>query len=159
MITAAEQFQSSELSRNSLRVFDAAEKAPIRVTRRDGEHLVLMTEREADARRELLNLAAQLIAVTTDDRGTLAERMANIFPWMHALSPEGQVQCSHDLVNSARASFATEQAHLAIAELTAWRETAFALASGLGQTPVEWLDDAMAVAQPAAHTQIKPNRS
>ena len=159
MSIAIEQFQSSELSRNSLRVFDAAEKAPIRVTRRDGEDLVLMTEREADARRELLNLAAQLIAVTTDDRGTLAERMANIFGWMHALSPEGQVQCAHDLVNSARASFATEQAHLAIAELTAWRETAFALAAGLGQTPVDWLDTGKTVAQPAAQAQIKPNRS
>ena len=148
MATLTTQFQSSELSRNSLRVFSAAEQAPVLVTRRDGEDLVLMTERESDARRELLNLAAQLIAVTTDDRGSLAERMANIFGWMHALTPEGQAKCAISLVNAARASFATEQAHLAIAELTAWRETALALAAGLGQEPVEWLEYSETVARP-----------
>jgi hypothetical protein len=46
---------------------------------------------------------------------------------------------------AARASFATHQPHLAIAELTAWRETATAIAAGLGKEPVEWLDEAEAV--------------
>ena len=148
MSTLTEQFQSSELSRNSLRVFNAAEQSPVQITRRDGEDFVLMTEREADARRQLLELAAGLIAVTTDDRGTLAERMANMFPWMLALTPDGQAQCADDLVKAARASFATQQAHLAIAELTAWRETALALAAGLGQTPVDWLESLDVVARP-----------
>ena len=148
MATLIEHFQSSELSRNSVRVFNAAELAPVLVTRRDGEDLVLMTERECDARRELLNLAAKLISVTTDDRGTLAERMANIFPWMFALTPDGQTKCAANLVNAARASFATDQPHLAIAELTAWRETAFALAAGLSDEPVEWLDAPKTVTRP-----------
>ena len=46
---------------------------------------------------------------------------------------------------AARASFATHQPHLAIAEITAWRETATALAAGLGNGSVEWLDDTEAV--------------
>lgn len=80
-------FQSSELSRNSARVFAAAEDQPVEVTRRDGEDLVLMAKSEADARHELLQLAATLIGVATDTRGTLAERMADALPWMLALSP------------------------------------------------------------------------
>lgn len=44
------------------------------------------------------------------------------------------------LVNAARASLSTGQPHLAIAELTSWRETAAAIAAGLGLEPVEWLD-------------------
>lgn len=136
-----EQFQSSELSRNAPKVFSAAEERPVLVTRRDGESLVLMTEREADARNVLLELAAQLIAITTDDRGSLEERMAAHFPWMLALSSDEQRTCSHDLVRAARASFATEQAHLVVAELTSWRETALALAEGLGNDPVEWLEN------------------
>lgn len=138
MTISLEQFQSSELSRNSTKVFAAAEQSPVLVTRRDGEDLVLMSVIEAEARKALLEFAAQLIAVTTDDRGTLTERMADRFPWMHALSASAQQECAVDLVCAARAAFATEQPHLAIIELTAWRETAQAIAEGLGPVDVDW---------------------
>lgn len=142
------QFQSSELSRNSGEVFAAAENHPVVVTRRDAESMVLMSEHEARARKELFEFAAQLIAVTTDDRGTLSERMANHFTWMFALSEADREQCATDLVGAARASFATDQAHLAIAELTSWHETAAAIAAGLGHESVEWLDENETVERP-----------
>jgi hypothetical protein len=138
MTVSLEQFQSSELSRNATKVFSAAEHSPVLVTRRDGTDLVLMSVAEADARKALLEFAAQLIAVTTDDRGTLSERMTDRFPWMAVLSPEAQAECAIDLVRAARASFATERPHLAIIELTAWRETAQAIADGLGAVDVDW---------------------
>ena len=72
-----ESFQSSDLSRHSSKVFAAAVEHPIRVTRRDGESLVLMSQRESDARESLLQLAAQIIGAAIDDEGTLAERMAD----------------------------------------------------------------------------------
>lgn len=130
-------FPSSDLSRNAPRVFAAAEEGPVGVTRRDGENLVLMSQRDADAREQLLQFAAQLIAVAIDDRGSLADRMANAYPWMLALSHEDRARCAHDLVDAARASFATGQAHLIGAELTSWRETASALAAGLADAPVD----------------------
>lgn len=43
-------------------------------------------------------------------------------------------------VDAARASLSTGQPHLAIAELTSWRETAAAITAGLGSEPVERLD-------------------
>lgn len=137
---ARTEFKSSELSRNSGEVFAAAERSPVTVTRRDAEPLILMNEREALARKQLFEFAAQLVAITTDDRGTLAERMADHFPWMFALSEADRKQCAKDLVDAARASFATEQPHLAVVELNSWRETAEALAAGLRDDPVEWLD-------------------
>lgn len=140
--------QSSELSRHSARVFAAAEESPVDVTRRDGEDLVLMTKRESDAREALLRIAAQLIAVATDDRGTLAERMADRFPWMLALSEVDRETCAREMLESARASFATGQPHLAIATLTAWRETAGAIAAGLAGRAVDWLDEPIAVERP-----------
>lgn len=112
------------------------------VTRRDGETLVLMSQREAEGRSRLLNFAAQLITVTLDDQGTLAERMAKVLPWMLALSPTDRDTCAQELVDAARASFSTDQPHLAIAELTSWKETATALAAGLGPVDLEWLEDA-----------------
>lgn len=148
MSTLIEQFQSSDLSRSSAKVFDAAENAPVLVTRRDGEDLVLMTEREANARRKLLEFAAQLIAVITDDRGTLVERMSDRFPWMLALKVDDRAKCARELVEAARASFATQQAHLAIAELTAWRETASAVAEGLSVANIEWFDAPLLAANP-----------
>jgi PHD/YefM family antitoxin component YafN of YafNO toxin-antitoxin module len=150
MTDLLEKFQSSDLNRNPTKVFDAAEHNPILVTRRDGEDLVLMSEREATARRKLVELAAELIAVTTDDRGTLVERMSDRFPWMMALKVEDRARCAKDLVDAARASFATQQAHLAIAELTAWRETSSAVAEGLSLNSIDWLDEPGPVSSPLA---------
>ena len=151
MLTAARPervFQSSELSRNSTRVFAAAEDQPVEVTRRDGEDLVLMSKSEAAARESLLQLAATLIGVATDTRGTLTERMSEAMPWMLALNPEDRETCSRNLLDAARASFSTGQAHLAVAELNSWLETATAIAAGLGTAPVEWLDSAVRVERP-----------
>ncbi len=138
-------FQSSELSRASAEVFAAATDHPVEVTRRDGESLVLMSESADRARTALLELAAQLVAVSTNTDGTLVTRMIDRFPWMLALSTADQQTCANDILTAARASFATNQPHLAIAELTAWRETATAVAAGLGREPVEWLDETLVV--------------
>lgn len=79
--------RSSDLSKHSAEVFAEAEDHPVTVTRRDGESLVLMSQREADARAELLHIATTLISVTLED-GPLSERMASRYPWMYALSVE-----------------------------------------------------------------------
>lgn len=139
-------FQSSELSRAPADVFAAPADHPVQVTRRDGESLVLMSE-SAD-REALLDLAAQLVAVSTSTDGTLAGRMSDRFPWMLALSPADQDACATAVLAAARASFATHEPHLAITELTAWRETAAAIAAGLGNEAVDWLGEADAVARP-----------
>lgn len=53
------------------------------------------------------------------------------------------------LIEAIRAaSFAINQAHLIAAELTSWRETASALAAGMRNSPVDWLDDEIPVARP-----------
>lgn len=147
-IPPLQKFRSSELSRQSAPVFAAAAERPVEVTRRDGESLVLMSLSESEARDRLLEIAAQLIAVATDDEGTLAERMAGRLPWMLALSPADRDACAADLIRAARASFATGQAQLAIAEMTAWQETAVAVAAGLRNAPVEWLDEPETVNRP-----------
>lgn len=132
--------RSSDLSKHSAEVFAEAEDHPVTVTRRDGESLVLMSQREADARAELLQMAATLIAVMLED-GPLTERMASRYTWMYALSSEDRDECTRDLIDTARASFATHQPHLAIATLTGWRETATAIAAGLGARPAEWIGE------------------
>lgn len=141
-------FQSSELSRGSAEVFAAAIDHPVEITRRDGESLVLMSGSADRARTALLELAAQLVGVSTSTEGNLVSRMTDRYPWMLALSRADQKACVTDVLTSARASFATNQPHLAIAELTSWRETATAIAAGLGEAPVEWLDDPEKVERP-----------
>ncbi|SEI07762.1 MULTISPECIES: prevent-host-death protein [unclassified Leifsonia] len=141
-------FQSSDLSRHATRVFAAAEVHPVEVTRRDGEDLVLMSKSEASARKSLLQLASTLIGVATDTRGTLSERMADALPWMLALTTEDREACAGELLAAARASFSTGQAHLAVAALNSWLETATAVAAGLGAEPIEWLDQGVDVERP-----------
>ncbi len=142
--------RSSDLSKHSAEVFAEAEDHPVTVTRRDGEALVLMSQREAEGRARLLEFAAQLIGVAVNDDGPLAERMSRAFPWMVALSPEDRASCAQALVDAARASFSTDQPHLALTELTSWRETATAIAAGLGQADLDWLhsDDDDVVERP-----------
>jgi hypothetical protein len=132
--------RSSDLSKHSAEVFAEAEDHPVTVTRRDGAPLVLMSQREAEGRARLLEFAAQLIGVAVDDDGPLAGRMSKAFPWMLALSAEDRAVCAQNLVDAARASFSTDQPHLALAELTSWQETATAIAAGLGRADLEWLD-------------------
>ncbi|WP_104090496.1 prevent-host-death protein [Arthrobacter sp. GMC3] len=139
----------------ALDVFVAAMGHPVRVTRRDGEAVVLMSESTDQARVSLLGLAAQLVAVSTSTEGSLALRMSDRFPWMLALSPADQESCANDILTAAQASFVTNQPHLAIAELTSWRETATAIAAGLGAEPVEWLDDSESVERPSTHGKIR----
>lgn len=129
--------RSSDLSRHSAAVFAEAENHPVTVTRRDGEPLVLMSQREAEGRSHLLQFAAQLIGVIVEDGRSLPARMATVFPWMLALPPDDRRSCAQDLIDAARASFATGQPHLALAELTAWEETAAAMAAGLGRSDLE----------------------
>lgn len=140
-LTERQRFQSSELSRGSATVFAAAERAPVEVTRRDGESLVLMSATEAAAREKLFEIAAQMVAIATDEGGALEDRMADHFPWMYALNAQDRAACARDLVRAARAAFTTHEAHLATAEIAAWRSTAAALASGLRNVEVEWLED------------------
>ena len=148
IMSATQIFQSSELNRGSAKVFSAASDSPVLVTRRDGENFVLMSEAEAEAQTQLLEFAAQLIAVTTNENGSLAERMTDRFPWMFALSERERETCADDLVRAARASFATGEAQLAIAELTAWKETATALAEGLTHYSGEWFEQPIPVSRP-----------
>ncbi|MDO4029219.1 prevent-host-death protein [Clavibacter michiganensis] len=140
--------RSSDLSKHSADVFAEAEQHPVQVTRRDGETLVLMSQSAADANSQLLQFAADLLTVTLDDAGSLSSRMTQRFPWMLALSPKDRETCSRELVDAARASFSTGQPHLAIAELTSWRETATAIAAGLASSPVEWLAHPAPVERP-----------
>lgn len=133
---------------HSAEVFAESEDHPVTVTRRDGEALVLMSQREAEGRSRLLNFAAQLVTVTLDRDGSLTERMTKAFPWMLALSPADRQTCTQELLDAARASFSTDQPHLAITELTSWKETATAVAAGLRTADLEWLDADHAVERP-----------
>lgn len=140
--------QSSELSRNSKAVFAEAEKGPLTVTRRDGQNLVLMTEQEAEERRQMFEFAANILAATTQGEGSLADRMADLFPWMMALSPGGREDCARSLVDTARAAFATHQPHILLVEANSWYETSVARAAGLGEDPIDWLENPEAVERP-----------
>ncbi|MGC2942527.1 MULTISPECIES: prevent-host-death protein [Brevibacterium] len=145
---ARPSFKSSELSRSSADVFAEASDHPVTVTRRDGENLTLMSEREDRARNELLEIAGQLIGAATMNDGNLTRFMTDHFPWMLAFSPQDQDECARDVLNAARASFSVGQSHLALSTLTSWRETAEAIAAGLGESPVEWLEDDEPVERP-----------
>lgn len=148
MISLTHRFQSSELSRNPASVFAAAETSPVLVTRRDGEDLVLMTKREADATITLNEFAAQLLGITAHSPRELADKVSQLYPWMLALSHTDQEQCASDLLAATRAALATGQPERVVAEIVAWRETARAMSDGLVVSNDDWLETLELVEQP-----------
>jgi hypothetical protein len=83
-----------------------------------------------------------------DDSDALAQRMSKAFPWMLALSSADRDTCMQAPIDAAPASFSTDQPHLAIAEPTSRKETATAVAAGLGSADLEWLEGGSAVERP-----------
>jgi PHD/YefM family antitoxin component YafN of YafNO toxin-antitoxin module len=148
MTRTRSQFQSSDVSRQPLRVFDAAENGPVAVTRRDGEDLVLMSKRDADAIDWLLTFAAQVLAVSVEHKDGLSDRLASLYPWMLALGNADREQCAADILRASQAALATHQPQLAVAEVTSWRETAMAVADGVAGEHTEWLEEPETVERP-----------
>jgi hypothetical protein len=144
-----EQVQSSELSRNPLKVFSAAEKTPVTVTRRDGEDLVLTSKSQATSRNEFFEFTAKIVVASCGENGTLTERMAGQFPWMLVFDDAGQNQCSKDLVDAALVSMTTHQTQHALIELSSWKDTAEALSAGWFDEPDELLDVPELVPRPS----------
>ena len=150
MSFTVEKFQSSELSRNSAKVFAVAENTAVLITRRDGEDLVLMPDRDSRYQRDFYEFSALTMSALFDDRGTLVERMIDRFPWIGVFQPEGQEECVHALIDAARTAFATNSPRVSMMTLIPWRETASAIAEGLA--PVaddEWYDEPVIVPNPA----------
>jgi hypothetical protein len=143
-----EQVQSSELSRNPLKVFSAAEKTPVTVTRRDGEDLVLMSKKETQSIPQFHSHVAQIVCALDDENGTLVERMTRSFPWMLALEEEAQQECTHDLIRTTKAALATNAPMLAINELNAWTATAETVALGIDFNDIDWLESPILVERP-----------
>ncbi|MDY6051385.1 MAG: hypothetical protein SPI83_03120 [Rothia sp. (in: high G+C Gram-positive bacteria)] len=65
--------------------------------------------------------------------------MVAVFPWMLALDAGDRELCAHELIDTARAAFATNQPKTLLVGVTSWFESATALAAGLDQVEAELL--------------------
>jgi hypothetical protein len=140
---------SSDLSRHSAQVFVLVEIGPVEVTRRDGETLLLVTKRSVAGQNEILHIAAQVIAIAWDERGSLVDRVAQQFPWIKLLKTEEQAECARSIVETARGAFAIDRPAALVTEIQAWRNTAEAHAAGWGQEERDWLAEPIVVSRPA----------
>lgn len=140
--------RSSDLSKKSAEVFAEAEQAPVTVTRRDGEPMVLMAARRAAEMDQLLDSAAAFTLAMLRDQPAPVDAMSGVYPWMAALSEEDRISCAHDLREAAIVSFSTGQGKRLQETVASWKGTAEAIAAGLSAGPVEWLADAPAVERP-----------
>lgn len=142
--------QSSELSRNSAAVFQAAEQGPVTITRRDGETLVLTKESDLAQQREGLELAAQLVAASLASNDIpFVDRLRGPFPWVEFLKPADRGAFAQEIVDVARACAAVSRFDRLLITLLAWRSTAQAIADGY--TPdedLDWLETPEPMADP-----------
>jgi PHD/YefM family antitoxin component YafN of YafNO toxin-antitoxin module len=142
------EVQSSELSRNPLKVFSAAEKNPVTVTRRDGEDLLLMAKARAEDSSEFMVHASRVMSALADEQGTIVERMMRQYPWIHPLDDRWRAVCVDDLIRTTISSVALNAPDAAMRKLSSWRETAYATSMGWGEEPKEWLEKPVRVKRP-----------
>lgn len=139
--------RSSDLSKHSAEVFREVEVHPVFFERRDGSHVVLMTAKEDHERTELTKFAGMIVAAVLD-HASLEEGLTREFPWMFALSEKDRKVCAREIVEAFRAAFSTGEAHQVLGVVTAWQESAAAIAAGLVDREVEWLDEPITVGRP-----------
>jgi PHD/YefM family antitoxin component YafN of YafNO toxin-antitoxin module len=148
MSTQVYEVQSSELSRNPLKVFSAAEKNPVTVTRRDGEDLLLMAKARAEDSSEFMVHASRVMSALADEQGTIVERMMKQYPWIHPLDDHWRAVCVDDLIRTTISSVSLNSPDAAMRKLSSWRETAYATSMGWGSEPKEWLEKPVRVKRP-----------
>lgn len=152
--TVEQRVRFSDLSRDSKAVAKAAERGPVTITRRDGEELVLMRKSEADADRDGLVLASQIIAVAvTEWPRSFAARLRGPFPWMLFLSEAAQEQFATELVDTARACTSVARFEPLATVVHAWQSTAEAHAAGWTGDDYDWLDTPVDVERPERQTE------
>lgn len=132
MVSITQQFQSSELSRASSAVFEAVNESPVRITRRDGDNLILIKESEMDRQQNLLDVAAQIIAISTvsANNAELVSEMVRFFPWMLAFSESEREQCAREIIEHSRISFSLKQPDMVLATISGWKDSAELIARG-----------------------------
>jgi hypothetical protein len=147
MTKSLKQVPSSELSRNAANVFGQAEQGPILVTRRDGVNLVLMSESTHQDREDFAELVNRVVSASLGKENEIESRLADQFPWMLALSSDGQTRFSNELLAAVRTSLATGEPHLALSTFESWKETATAITAGLTIAD-DWLEEPVRVERP-----------
>lgn len=150
MATITRTVQSSELSRNSREVFEAADQGPVLITRRDGDALVLTKASQVEYDRKGVELASALVAASlAPDDVPFVERLRRPFPWLALLTPGEQDAFAKEVVEVARGCASVSRYGQLLMTLHAWVATAEAVAAGY--TPddeLQWLDASEAVADP-----------
>lgn len=150
MSTITRTVQSSELSRNSREVFEAADQGPVLITRRDGDALVLTKASQVDDDRKGLELASSLVAASlAPDDVPFVERLRVPFPWLALLTPGEQGVFAKEVVDVARGCASVARYEQLLMTLHAWVATAEAVAAGYTRDDeLQWLDVTEAVADP-----------
>lgn len=142
--------QSSELSRHSAEVFEAADHGAVEITRRDGETLILTRKSDVDRQFTILNMAADLIAASLGaETVPFATRLQDRFPWMRFLTDTEREEFAAEIVASARACAAVRDFGAFLVDLHEWHQTAKAKAEGYtADVDLDWYDGYAAVADP-----------
>ena len=84
----------------------------------------------------------------TEANINLLAAMRARYPWVVTLSREDQEDCARETLEALRVRLSRGNVHRVHTTIISWRETAEALAAGLGDTSVEWLDEPEFVERP-----------
>jgi len=144
----APTFRFSDLSRAPKSVVQAVEKGPVFLDRRDGDELVLMRRKEAEAERLTLAEVSPLLGAFVGSSDTLPNRLRHLYPWLEFLADDDANTFIKEILQVSKSCASIGRFEPLATTIKAWQSTAEAIAAGWSTESYEWLDEPIIVEKP-----------
>ena len=99
------EFNASDLNRNPSKVFKAAKNHPVRLKRRGGPDMILVSKKELQARAEAHETAALLLSALQSLENSRLENIRLRFPWMAVFDEDKEKECADQMVAGVKEFF------------------------------------------------------
>lgn len=125
----------------------------VRITRQDGEDLVVLRASDLQHQEEGVGLASRLMRTMLTAKGDVPAAICDVFDWSTLLSDSERAQFVGDVTDHLWSAAERGRYGQLLGVVRSWRGTAEAYAAGYTRASTEdlvWLADAVDAAEPGA---------
>jgi hypothetical protein len=139
----------TDLLRKPKEVLANIDEGQVRITRRDGDDLVILRGHDLDTLENGVALSSQLIRAISRNNNDVAAALSELFAWTTEFTPAELTAYAAEMEHLVYAASELGSFDRLLGAQRSWQETALALAAGLRPVePIELLDVPVRVDRP-----------
>lgn len=139
----------TDLLRKPKEVLANIDEGQVRITRRDGDDLVILRGHDLDTLEKGVALSSQLIRAIGRNNNNVAAALTELFAWTAEFSPAELAAYGNEVEQLVYAASELGTFERLLRAQRSWRETALAYAAGLRPVEaIELLDEPVRVERP-----------